>query len=125
MSIERAVTVSEAFTETGEPRQYVQTVLFQIAAERLDEFTQAGGLLSVLEGHKALLQQYDGFAGMWILKSINQSGPVQVMVQTRWLDEASLADYEAGGFTLESLLQGYTDLILADTLQVYDMHALM
>ena len=105
--------------------QYVQTVLFQIGAERAAELGPPGGLLAVLESEKAVLQEYDGFVDMWVLKSINVGGPVQVLVQTRWGDEESLVAYEQSGRTLEVVLQPYADLILADTLQVYDMDVLM
>lgn len=105
--------------------QYVQTVLFQIMVERVNEFERADGLFGLLEKHKAILQQYDAFVDMWVLRSINESGPVQILIQTRWSDAADLIAYEESGHSLEALLPGHDDLILPDTLQVCDMQVLM
>ena len=105
--------------------EYVQSVLFLVPAEKVDEMVRPAGLLAALEGHKGRLQQTRGFLDMLVVRSLNDEGEVQVVVQTKWRDSGALADYEEGDVTVAGLLERYTDLVAPDSLQVYDMEALL
>ena len=105
--------------------EHVQTVLFEVPAEKVAEITRYKGLLAELEGHKGRLQQMPGFLDMVVTRSLNEEGPVQVVVATRWQDPDSLADYEESELTVPRLLESFADLVVADSVQVYDMEVLI
>jgi len=105
--------------------EYVQSVLFQVPAEKVEEMVRPGGLLAALEAHKARLGQMRGFLELLVVRSPNEEGPVQVVVETKWEDATSLVDYEESDFTVLHLLEPYADLVLPESLQVYDMEVLI
>ena len=105
--------------------EYVQSVLFEVPGARIGEMVRPGSLLAALEGHKARLQQMRGFLDMRVIRSLNEEGPVQVVVETKWQDPDSLADYEESELTVPRLLESFADLVVADSVQVYDMEVLI
>ena len=105
--------------------EHVQTVLFEIPAEKAAEIARYKGLLAELEGHKARLQQMPGFLDMVVTRSLNGEGPVQVVVETRWQDPDSLADYEESKPTILDLLACFEGLVVPGSLQVYDMEVVI
>lgn len=105
--------------------EHVQTVLFEVPEEKAAEIARYKGLLAELEGHKARLQQMPGFLDMVVMRSLNQEGPVQVVVETRWQDPDSLADYEESELTISDLLERFKGLVVPASLQVYDMEVVI
>jgi len=105
--------------------EYVQSVLFVVPGAKIGEMVRPGGLLAALEGHKARLQQMRGFLDMQVIRSLNEEGPVQVVVETKWQDADSLADYEESELAVPRLLESFVDLVVLGSLQVYDMEVLI
>ena len=104
--------------------EYVQTVLVQIAADKAAEASRPEGLLADLDDHRDYLRQQPGFQDMRVTRSINPEGNVLLVVETRWQDGDSLVSYETREPTVMSIVNGYQDLIVPNTLQVLDMEAL-
>jgi heme-degrading monooxygenase HmoA len=105
--------------------EHVQTVLFEVPAEKAPEIVRYKGLLAELEGHKARLQQMRGFLDMVVTRSLNEEGPVQVVVSTRWADPDSLADYEESKPTIPDVVERFKELFVPDSIQVYDMEVVI
>jgi len=105
--------------------EHVQTVLFEVPADKAAEIARYKGLLAELEGHKARLQQMPGFLDMVVTRSLNEEGPVQVVVHTRWQDPDSLGDYEESKPTVPDVLDCFQGLVVPGSLQVYDMEVVI
>lgn len=104
--------------------EYIQTVLVQIEASRLERASESGGLLSELDEHRSFLKQQPGFRDLRITRSINQEGNVLLMVETRWSDDAGLVHYETGETNVAAIVNSHRDVIVSDSIQVLDMEAL-
>ncbi len=104
--------------------EYIQTVLFQVEASRLEQASQPGGLLAELDEHREFLKQQPGFRDLRITRSINPEGNVLIMVETRWSDDASLVRYETNESNVAAIVNRHRDLVYSDSLQVLDMEAL-
>jgi plastocyanin len=104
--------------------EYIQTILFQIPASRLDEAMAAGGLLSDLDEHRHFLRNQTGFRDLRITRSINNEGNVLVVVETRWTDDGSLVRYETNEPNAAGLVNKHRTVLVPDSLQVLDMEAL-
>ncbi len=104
--------------------EYIQTVLVQIEASRLERASESGGLLSELDEHRAFLRQQQGFRDLRITRSINPEGNVLILVETRWSDDAGLVHYETGENNVAAIVNKHRDVIVSDSLQVLDMEAL-
>jgi len=104
--------------------EYVQLVLAQLPADKLEEALRPGGLLDRLDEHRNHLVHQAGFQDMRVVRSINRQGNVQLVVETRWADDQSLIDYETGEPTVVSILEQHRDLLVPGSLQVIDMEAL-
>lgn len=104
--------------------EYVQTVLLQIEASRLEQASEPGGLLAELDEHRNFLRQQAGFRDLRITRSINNEGNVLVVVETRWSDDASLVRYETGDSNVASIVNRHSSVIARDSIQVLDMEAL-
>ena len=104
--------------------EYIQTVLVQIEASRLERASEAGGLLAELDEHRNFLKQQPGFRDLRITRSINPEGNVLVVIETRWSDDASLVRYETNEPNVASIVNKHRDVIVSDSLQVLDMEAL-
>jgi len=105
--------------------EHVQTVLFEVPAEKAAEIARYKGLLAELEGHKARLQQMPGFLDMTVTRSLNEEGPVQVAVATRWQDPDSLGDYEESRPTIPDVLERLEGLVVPGSIQVHDMEVVI
>jgi len=105
--------------------EHVQTVLFEVPADKVAEIARYKGLLAGLEGHKARLQQMPGFLDMMVTRSLNGEGPVQVVVDTRWQDPDSLADYEESKPTIPDVVERFAGIVVPGSLQVYDMEVVI
>jgi plastocyanin/heme-degrading monooxygenase HmoA len=104
--------------------EYIQTILFQIAASRLEEAAQAGGLLSDLDEHRKHLNSVDGFRELRLTRSVNSEGNVLIVLDTRWTDDTSLVRYETGDNNAAAIVRKHESLLVPNTLQVMDMEAL-
>jgi len=104
--------------------EYIQTVLVQIEASRLERASEAGGLLAELDEHRSFLKQQPGFRDLRITRSINPEGNVLLVVETRWSDDAGLVRYETGEPNVAAIVNNHRDVIVSDSLQVLDMEAL-
>jgi plastocyanin/heme-degrading monooxygenase HmoA len=104
--------------------EYIQTVLVQIEASRLERASESGGLLAELDEHRSYLKQQPGFRDLRITRSINPEGNVLVVVETRWSDDESLVRYETSEPNAASIVRRHTDVVVSDSLQVLDMEAL-
>lgn len=105
--------------------EHVQTVLFEVPEDRAAEIVHYKGLLAELEGHKARLQQMPGFLDMVVTRSLNDEGPVQMAVVTRWEDPDRLADYEESKPTVPDVVECFKGLVVPGSLQVYDMEVVL
>ncbi len=104
--------------------EYIQTVLVQIEASRLEQASAPGGLLAEVDEHRNFLKQQSGFRDLRVTRSINPEGNVLIVVETRWSDDSSLVRYETGSPNAASIVGKHSDVIVADSLQVLDMEAL-
>src|SRR2546428_2024919 len=104
--------------------EYIQTVLVQVEASRLERASESGGLLAELDEHRSFLRQQPGFRDLRITRSINPEGNVLLMVETRWSDDAGLVRYETGETNVAAIVNNHRDVIVSDSLQVLDMEAL-
>ena len=104
--------------------EYIQTILFQIPASRLEEASAADGLLSELDQHREFLRNQVGFRDLRITRSINDEGNILVVVETRWTDDGSLVRYETNEPNAAAIVRNHRGIIVSDSLQVLDMEAL-
>src|SRR5512134_2595608 len=104
--------------------EYIQTVLLQIDASRLEEASRAGGLLADLDDHRDYLRQQPGFRDLRITRSINNEGNVLVVIEMRWSDDASLVRYETGENNVARIVSRHSHIVARDSVQVLDMEAL-
>jgi plastocyanin/heme-degrading monooxygenase HmoA len=104
--------------------EYIQTILLQIDASRLDQASQSGGLLAELDEHRGFLKQQPGFRDLRITRSINAEGNVLIVIETRWADDTSLLRYETTEPNVASIVDNHRDIIVPGSLQVLDMEAI-
>ena len=104
--------------------EYIQTVLLQIEASRLEQASQPGGLLADLDEHRGHLRQQPGFRDLRITRSINNEGNVLVVIETRWADDASLVRYETSEPNVAGIVGKHSNVVARDSVQVLDMEAL-
>jgi plastocyanin/heme-degrading monooxygenase HmoA len=104
--------------------EYIQTILFQIPAARLEQAAEAGGLLPELDAHRAFLKQQPGFRDLRITRSINNEGNILIVVETRWSNDDSLVRYETNEPNAAGIVRGHERILVRDSLQVLDMEAL-
>ncbi len=104
--------------------EYIQTILFQIPAARLEEASEASGLLAEMDAHRAFLKAQAGFRDVRITRSINNEGNVLVVMETQWSDDSSLVRYETGEPNAASIVRKHEGLLVPGSLQVLDMEAL-
>ncbi len=104
--------------------EYIHTVLAQIPAGRTDEITRPGGILSAIDDHRSYLEQQPGFLDVRVTRSINREGQVQIVVESRWADEDTLVRYETSEPNVLGIINSFSDVIIADSVQVLDMEAL-
>ncbi len=104
--------------------EYIQTILFQIPAMRLETASQGDGLLAELDAHRAHLRSQPGFRDLRITRSINNEGNVLVLVESRWGDDNSLVRYETSEPNAASIVRKHENILVPGSLQVLDMEAL-
>lgn len=104
--------------------EYIQTILFQIPASRLEEASASDGLLSELDAHREFLRTQTGFRDLRITRSINTEGNILVLFETRWTDDGSLVRYETNEPNAAAIVRNHRGVIVGDSLQVLDMEAL-
>lgn len=104
--------------------EYIQTILFQVPASRLEEASTSGGLLSELDEHREFLRNQVGFRDLRITRSINSEGNILVLVETRWTDDGSLVRYETNEPNAAAIVRKHRGVLVSDSLQVLDMEAL-
>jgi len=100
-------------------------VLFQVPAEKAAEIARYEGLLAEMEGHTARLQLTPGFLDRVMTRSLNDTGPVQLVVFTRWRDPDSLADYEESRPAIPDVLDCFKELVVPGSVQIYDMEVII
>ena len=104
--------------------EFIQTLLAQIEAAKIDEASRPQGLLDELDEHRSFLQQQPGFQDMRVTRSINREGNVLLVVETRWQDDDSLLRYETQEPNVMSIFNMHQELIIPNSLQVLDMEGL-
>jgi plastocyanin len=104
--------------------EYIQTILFQVPASRLEEASAADGLLSELDAHREFLRTQTGFRDLRITRSINTEGNILGVFETRWTDDGSLVRYETNEPNAATIVRKHRGVIVGDSLQVLDMEAL-
>ena len=104
--------------------EYVQTVLVQIAATKLDEATGPQGLLTALEAHRDMASGQRGYQGMRITRTANPEGNVLVVVETRWANNNAMADYSTLKTNVESIIGAHDGETVPNSLQVHRMESL-
>jgi heme-degrading monooxygenase HmoA len=106
-------------------KQYVQAVLFQVQPKKTPDLLDDDGLLSALRTHQDQLRLRRGFLGMGVIRSPNEKGEVQVVVETRWRDPQALVAYEEDNATVQKMVESFKGTILPGTLQVFDMEVVL
>ncbi len=104
--------------------EYVQVALFQITSDRVDDASGGGGLFEALDEHRGYLEHQPGFQDMRVVRSINEQGNVQIVVETRWDDPDALVRYETSQPNVEAVIRSHDEAIVTDSLQIFDMEAL-
>ncbi len=104
--------------------EYVQTVLVQIAATKVDEASGPQGLLSELEAHRDFASAQRGFLGMRITRTANPEGNVLVVTETRWSNNNAMADYSALKNNAASIIGRHESETVPASLQVHRMESL-
>ena len=104
--------------------EYVQTVLVQIAATKLDDASGPQGLLSDLEAHRDFASAQRGFQGIRITRTANPEGNVLVVTETRWANNNAMADYSALKNNVASIIQRHDSETVPGSLQVHRMESL-
>ncbi len=104
--------------------EYIQTILVQVEASRLERASEPGGLLAELDEHRNFLRQQPGFRDLRITRSINPEGNVLLVIETRWSDDEGLVRYETNEPNAASIINQHQDVIVRNSLQVLDMEAL-
>ena len=104
--------------------EYIQTILVQVEASRLERASEPGGLVAELDEHRNFLRQQPGFRDLRVTRSINPEGNVLLVVETRWEDDETLVRYETNEPNVASIINKHADIIVRDSLQVLDMEAL-
>ena len=104
--------------------EYIQTILFQIPASRLEEASAADGLLSELDQHREFLRNQVGFQDLRITRSINNEGNILVVVETRWTDDACLCADETRTSRTRPSSRKHRGIVVHGQPQVLDMEAL-
>lgn len=104
--------------------EYIQTILVQVEASRLERASEPGGLLAELDEHRNFLRQQPGFRDLRLTRSINPEGNVLLVVETRWADDEALVRYETNEPNVAGIINKHSDIIVRDSLQVLDMEAL-
>jgi len=104
--------------------EYIQTILVQVEASRLERASEPGGLLAELDEHRNFLRQQPGFRDLRVTRSINPEGNVLLLVETRWADDETLVRYETNEPNVAGIINKHSDVIVRDSLQVLDMEAL-
>lgn len=101
--------------------EYVQTVLVSIASVTKD---RAPALREDLEAHREHLARQPGYLDMRIAPpSATDAGDEAWLIETRWRDNNSLADYTAGEPTVASIIRQHAAIIVPNSLQVFRMEA--
>lgn len=103
--------------------EYVQTVLVQIPAAKLDAALKPDGLLGELETHRSIASTRSGFRGMRVTRSANPEGDALVVVETRWASNNELADYSTQEPNVASIAAAHRDEVVPNSLQVHRMQA--
>jgi plastocyanin/heme-degrading monooxygenase HmoA len=104
--------------------EYVQTVLVQIAATKLDEATGPQGLLTALSAHRDFAAGQRGFLGMRITRTANPEGNALVVTETRWANNNAMADYSTLKNNVESIVRAHESETVPQSLQVHRMESL-
>jgi plastocyanin/heme-degrading monooxygenase HmoA len=104
--------------------EYVQTVLVQIAATKLEEATGPQGLLTALGAHRDFAAGQRGFLGMRVTRTANPEGNALVVTETRWANNNAMADYSTLKNNVESIVRAHESETVPGTLQVHRMEAL-
>jgi len=101
--------------------EYVQTVLVSIASISKD---RASALREDLEAHLEHLARQPGYVSMRIAPpSATDAGDEAWLIETRWRDNNSLADYTAGEPTVASIVRQHAAITVPNSLQVFRMEA--
>ena len=104
--------------------EYVQTILVQIAATKLEEAMAPQGLLPALEAHRDTAAAQRGFQGMRVTRTANPEGNVLVVIETRWANNNAMADYSTLKGNVESIVRAHDGETVANSLQVHRMESL-
>ena len=97
---------------------YVHMLFFLVNENNVPK---AEPLLSALAEHQRKLASVREFQGQRILRSPNDRGAVQFIVEQLWESADVLADYEEAEGNLEQLVRGHGSLVDLKSVQAYDM----
>jgi plastocyanin/heme-degrading monooxygenase HmoA len=103
--------------------EYIQTVLVQVAANKLDDALAPTGLISELEAHRDFAAGQRGFLGMRVTRTANPEGNVLVVAETRWANNNTMADYSTLKNNVEAIIGRHEGEIVAGSLQVHRMES--
>jgi plastocyanin len=103
--------------------EYVQTVLVQIAATKLDEALSPQGLLTALEAHRDTAASQRGFVGMRITRTAHPEGNILVVAETRWANNNAMADYSTLKGNVEAIIGAHSGETVPNSLQVHRMES--
>ena len=105
--------------------EYIQTVLFQIEASRLEQAAEPGRPpRRTGRAPRLSPKQQPGSATSASPARSTPRATSSFVVETRWADDASLVRYETNEPNVAAIVTKHRDVIAPDSLQVLDMEAL-
>ena len=99
-------------------QSYVHMLFFLVNENNVPK---AGPLLSALTEQAAKLASVREFHGQRVLRSPNDKGAVQFIVEQVWESADVLADYEEAEGNLEQVVRGMGSIVDLKSVQAYDM----
>jgi hypothetical protein len=97
---------------------YVHMLFFLVNENNV---AKAGPLLEALGEHQQKLASVREFQGQRVLRSPNDKGAVQFIVEQVWEGADVLADYEEAEGNLEQVVRSHGTVVDLKSVQAYDM----
>lgn len=97
---------------------YVHMLFFLVNENNI---AKAEPLLAAVGEHGRKLASVREFQGQRVLRSANERGAVQFIIEQVWENADVLADYEEAEGNLEQVVRGHASVVDLKSVQAYDM----